>query len=879
MKKKLSKYLEINNRTRMVITFVSWASFGLGMYLSLQIQQPELIFLAFLPVIITTWVYELKGGVFSAFCILFIFFHYYFNEYITSFLLVYFIFLITVSISMGIFFRNNSKTILYNDTVVSTHADFLWKTDTSFNFQNVSLSVKKILGYGPDEMLGKNYLDFVYSADLYKLKPLLEALEKDQEPLSDVENIFLHKNGELIVLETNSVPLFSPNNTFLGYQGISRDITKRKSFQAEIQRRDAILKTITLLAGDLLRIPEWQQNIHEILRNIGQVTGASRVCLIEFHEKTETNSLLKTYQEWYSPGANNYPEEVLRNMIPNGNELFDYWENKFFQTTIVSGNINDNPPEEQKYFLSPETLSFVVVTPIVVQDRLWGIFFIEDQSGEISWVTVEIEAVKAIADIIGDAINRGYMELEQKQSEQRYRAVVEDQTELICRYDREGNLSFVNEAFCRYFGNDQPDLVGEKIQELLPCKDHGLLETLADRNEIRETVFHSEHEYINGEHKAWLRWNDRLILQDGEVIEFQSVGKDVTERKQAEDELRHSEAQNRAILEAIPDLIFHIHCPAESLASMEKNEENLIAMVTTPNKNSLKEMLTSEAVNKFWSHIENLTDNINGSMFEYKMPTPEKIISYEIRMVPMGEYEILAILRDISEEAALEQMKSDFINRASHELRTPITTAKMAIEMLREGGDPEEMETFWSILQKEIDRQQTLVEELLTLGRVEAGTMRINLEEVSLNRVFEKVLEAVNPLAIAKNIEIKISLPDNLSNVFADRTGLERAFTNLLSNAIKYSGTDSHVNVNASEKDFGVEVEIVDRGIGIPKSDIPYLFNRFYRASNANKMEIPGSGIGLFIVKSIIEALSGKIEFETEENKGSIFRVWLPSVN
>jgi two-component system phosphate regulon sensor histidine kinase PhoR len=237
--------------------------------------------------------------------------------------------------------------------------------------------------------------------------------------------------------------------------------------------------------------------------------------------------------------------------------------------------------------------------------------------------------------------------------------------------------------------------------------------------------------------------------------------------------------------------------------------------------------------------------------------------------------EALIVIRDITEQAKLNEMKSDFINRASHELRTPLTTAMLMTELIQEGGTPEELEEYWHTLKSELNRQKILIDRLLIAGRLESGMMKLEIAPLDIIPVLQESLVAIKPIANKGKVSLNLAAPGGPMQVIGDKSGLQQVFINLINNAVKFSRQGGSVHVNVTEDEGNVRIEITDSGVGIPEQAIAHLFERFYRAKNVTIAEIPGSGIGLYIVKSIVEELGGTIQVNSVLNQGTTFTVSL----
>jgi signal transduction histidine kinase len=258
---------------------------------------------------------------------------------------------------------------------------------------------------------------------------------------------------------------------------------------------------------------------------------------------------------------------------------------------------------------------------------------------------------------------------------------------------------------------------------------------------------------------------------------------------------------------------------------------------------------------------------------EFRLPYNDT--TYEARLYPISSTEALIVIRDVTEQARLNEMKSDFINRASHELRTPLTSAMLMTELIQEGGTPDELNEYWRTLRSELNRQKILIDRLLIAGRLESGMMNLEIARMDVIPVLEEAMMAVKPIAAKRNVRLNMITHEQSVEVMGDKSGLQQVFINLLNNAAKFSSEGGSVQINVSQNGTDVKVQIIDAGIGIPQEAISHLFERFYRAKNVTIAEIPGSGIGLYIVKSIVEELGGTILVESVMNKGTIISVTL----
>ncbi|MEM7676782.1 MAG: ATP-binding protein [Myxococcota bacterium] len=242
---------------------------------------------------------------------------------------------------------------------------------------------------------------------------------------------------------------------------------------------------------------------------------------------------------------------------------------------------------------------------------------------------------------------------------------------------------------------------------------------------------------------------------------------------------------------------------------------------------------------------------------------------------------IVYTVRSVIREARLSRLKTDFVSSVSHDLRTPLTSIRLFSETLREeryANDSERRE-FLQIIIDEAERLSRLTERILDFSRMEAGRKAYRKTPTDLRKLIEHALQTTQPMIEAEQFDVDLQLPDTLPLVFVDRDAMLEAFINLFSNAIKYSPTHRWMGVlitAAEEEDVCIMVQ--DRGIGIRKADQPRIFEKFYRVDTRRAAEVGGSGIGLSLVKHIVENHGGTVVVESTPGLGSTFTVRLPNL-
>jgi signal transduction histidine kinase len=231
----------------------------------------------------------------------------------------------------------------------------------------------------------------------------------------------------------------------------------------------------------------------------------------------------------------------------------------------------------------------------------------------------------------------------------------------------------------------------------------------------------------------------------------------------------------------------------------------------------------------------------------------------------------VSVIRDISQEKELANLKNRFIANAAHDLRSPITSLKTRMYMI--GRQPEQIPYHLEKLDQVINRMNRLVGDLLDSASIGQGHVTLRQESIILQDVLERVVEILRPEAEEARIELSLSMPEQALEVWADAIRLEQVFTNLITNAIHFS-PNGKISVICDKTDSDVRIEVMDTGTGIPAESLEFIFQPFYRVDPNSKVK--GTGLGLSITRDIVERHKGKISVSSELGKGSCFSVTLP---
>ena len=239
----------------------------------------------------------------------------------------------------------------------------------------------------------------------------------------------------------------------------------------------------------------------------------------------------------------------------------------------------------------------------------------------------------------------------------------------------------------------------------------------------------------------------------------------------------------------------------------------------------------------------------------------------------------VTVFNDVTWLKELDRMKSEFVDMVSHELRSPLSSIRQKLSLIVDGltGEiNEEQGQIVSRVQHRIDGLIGMISNLLDLSRIESGRLVQQKERIALPEIIDETIDLMTQEAEKKRLKFEVAIDAQLFPIHADRQSMETVITNLLNNAVKYNREGGRVSVSAQNRGEFIEVKVSDSGVGISKEDLPRIFDKFYRIRSEYTRKVIGSGIGLPLVKAIVEAHFGTITVESETGKGTTFTVLLP---
>jgi len=477
--------------------------------------------------------------------------------------------------------------------------------------------------------------------------------------------------------------------------------------------------------------------------------------------------------------------------------------------------------------------------------------------------------------------------------EARTRAIVDTVVDGIITINPKGIIETVNPATLSIFGYAEEELLGQNIKILMPdpykSEHDGYLAHHMQTGEKNVIGIGRE---VQGQRKNGEVFPLELAVSEMEVSGkkmFTGIIRDITARKQAEVQLKESEARTKAIIDTVVDGIITINMrgiietvnPATlKIFGYEKDEmvgQNVKMLMPNPYHDEhdgyLKHYDDTGEKRVIGIGREVQGQRKSGEVFPLELAVSEMEVS-GVRM-------FTGIVRDVTERKAAEKMKEEFVSTVSHELRTPLTSIRGSIGLLTGGlaGEfSEKANQLLNIAQNNTERLLLLINDILDLSKIEAGKMDFHFKEVDLQSVLEHAVDAIDGYAKEHGVEFVIENSVEGAKIQADEGRLMQVLNNLMSNAAKFAPAGDKVRISAVRHHHQIRISVTDHGPGIPKELQPRIFDKFTQADSSDTRQVGGTGLGLNITKAIVEKHNGRIAFVTEVGVGTTFYFDIPEI-
>lgn len=746
----------------------------------------------------------------------------------------------------------------------------------------VSSEYAIMLGYDPAEFHETNaqWIARLHPEDRETVVGIYQAYVAGEKPEYKVEFRLRTKNGDWKwILSLGKIVAWDADGQPIRMLGTHTDISHRKQAEEDQARNQKLQTELHLL-----------ENILEII--------------------------LAGYWDWDISGNREY-------LSPTFKKMFGYEDHEL-----------PNTPQTRQGLIFAEDLPEVIESFHRHVKSHGAIPYYNEvryrhKNGSTVWVICSGRVIEWDQDgnplrIIGchiDITKRKEAEQLLKVSEARYRAIVEDQTELIVRFLPDATILFVNEAYCRYFGVQHQEIIGKSFEPVIFDEDRETVTQLVQSMGAENPTVLIENRVVINDEIRWTQWINRMLFdKQGQFVEFQSVGRDITNLKQAEEALRESEHRYATLAEASPVAIFRIdgssNCVYVNDRWCEMTGRSISAALGMGWLESIHpedrarlqmEWFNGFAQKKFYWNEGRFLRPDGTIIWFYCQALPETdaygtIIGYvgtltDISDRKQAEEQLQQMNEQLSnanvELARTTRLKDEFLANMSHELRTPLNAILGMSEGFQEGvfgSISERQRKAISTIERSGKHLLELINDILELSKIESGNLELQLSDVSIRSLCHASLAFVKQMASKKNIHLSTRIPNTLGYVQVDERRLRQVLINLLSNAIKFTPPGGSVMLEVllektQEQNSKTNPShllcfcVSDTGIGIAPENISKLFQPFIQIDSSLNRQYSGTGLGLALVQRIATLHGGTVAVSSEVGQGSRFTVRIPYKN
>ncbi len=769
--------------------------------------------------------------------------------------------------------------------------DAIYLNDLKGTFVDGNIAAEKLTGYKRKELIGKSFLKLKLLPK-EQIPKATKSLVKSArgKPTGPAEFTLNRKDGTQVIVEIRTFPIKVEDKNLI--MGIARDITERKRMERELVFLQEINETMVHGAS----IKEVFKAITDGLRVHFGYDVADIFTLKEDGKSLIWNTISagKKIRKGLEKLTGMKGENLEIPISPSSNFHEIISKKKSILLLDIAKMFEDFTDKKTLKKLAPAAVKVtgfksVVRAPLIVNKEVIGIIGV----GSRQVLTEnDVKILERLSHHLAVLISKVGAEDILKESERRFRDTLENANLIAVQLDKEGNITFANDYLLDLTGWEESEVLGKNwIDAFIPediQEDIKELHMLNISGKGKRLVKEFENEIITKDGKERLiSWsNSHMLDPDSNIIGITTLGIDITERKRAKKELEES----AIYLDTMPDVlsvttpdgkIVRVNQVFYSMFGYEPGEvfgKNAVELFPERERPRLKEEAKNAIKSGKTIHFETVIETKNGEEM------PVSLSQLALKDASGSVSGVITVLKDITlhkkaegalkmaynELKSLDTLKSDIIANVSHELRTPVTIVRGAIEMAIEEKNPSERKILLRMAMDALARQNSIIGDLIEATKLkEERALEIN--PVDLNDIAAIVSSEFEALLIKNKQTLDIDIEKGLPLVKADFEGLLHIMRNLVSNAVKFTGEGGKLGITARGKKGLVEVCVSDTVIGIPVDNREEVFERFYQVDTSSGRKYGGTGMGLAIVKEMVDKHGGEIWIESTEGKGSKF--------
>ena len=739
---------------------------------------------------------------------------------------------------------NEEKNLM--QSLLDNIPDSIYFKDKQSRFIKVNKAKAQHSNTTQKEMIGKTDYDFLPKEEAEKIHQDDKKVMEDKKPIINKLERLKHGEKKDCWISVTKIPRYNESGEIIGTMGISRDVTKLKEADEVIRSSEKKYKKLFDTAIDPIIVLDEKGIFVEINKQVTKSLGYNKIDLIgkKFDEVNilDSESVIKA--------SINFEKRI------KGEEVPPYKVKVVGKHgAIIPAEINASPLYEGKK---------VIGDLIIIRD-------------------------------LSERVGRESAEKNRIESEQKFKDIFDSTSDFLMYLER-GIILDANKTALEIVELTKKDVIGKSFSNIKDIfidnnktKFIDICEKITNEEEIQDF----ELELIKEDGIRYtLLFSSDLITDHQGITGILVRGRDITQRQRAWDELVKLEEKYRILAETSADGVVTID-PLGRLTYVNPSFEKMCERRKSQILATLfRDYLSDDSVYFFQQvFIDARKKDEKVENIELELVHSDgNIIPIEVNMAPLkkdGEFVgMVCTIRNIIERRRIEdelkkseRLKTEFMNIAAHELKSPVTPIKGYLDLIISDKEASKKVKDWAkVSLRNAERLLRLVNDILDVSRLDTDTMRFDIEKLNPVEILNEISEDMRPAVEQKGLEFIVIIPKDLPNIMGDRYRLSQVLKNLMVNALKFTDNGS-ITLTAEKDKNNIVISVEDTGIGISKDEIKKVFTKFYQAYTGDDRKNEGTGLGLFICKEILQKHNGDIWAESQVGKGTIFTLKIPYIH